>query len=177
VRPPEVLETARLRLRPAKVGDTGFIYDTYARDPEVTRYLAWPRHRSRNDTEAFLLRCEAAWRDGTGFPWTVERLEDGCRLGMLELRVTPPRAALGYVLAKEYWGQGYMPEAVGAVRDWFLSVPSLHRLWAVCYVENHASARVLEKAGFQREGVLRRWEPLPNVGPDAVDCLCYAIVK
>jgi len=44
-------------------------------------------------------------------------------------------------------------------------------------VENLASARVLEKAGMHREGMLRRWSVHPNVSPEPRDCLCYAIVR
>jgi [ribosomal protein S5]-alanine N-acetyltransferase len=50
-------------------------------------------------------------------------------------------------------------------------------VWAVCDVENAASARVLEKAGMRREGVLRRWAMHPNMGEEPRDSFCYAKVK
>ncbi len=49
-----------------------------------------------------------------------------------------------------------MPEAVRAVVRWASSNPSVFRVWAVCDVENRASARVLEKTGFLREGILKK---------------------
>jgi len=50
-------------------------------------------------------------------------------------------------------------------------------LTAVCDVENIASARVMEKAGLSREGVLRRWLVHPNLGPEPRDCYGYARVR
>ena len=66
---------------------------------------------------------------------------------------------------------------VAAVVDWALTQQGLWRIWAVCDVQNPASARVMEKAGMQREGVLRRWITHPNVSHEPRDCLCYALVR
>ena len=53
----------------------------------------------------------------------------------------------------------------------------IHRVWAVCDVENRGSARVLEKVGMQREAILRKWLVHPNISPIPRDCYCYAIVR
>lgn len=96
---------------------------------------------------------------------------------MLEIRIDGHKMDLGYALAKRSWGQGYASEAVQAVVDWAFRQGEIFRVWAVCYVENAASARVLEKVGMQREGRLRRWNMHPNVGDEPGDCYCYSIVK
>ncbi len=96
---------------------------------------------------------------------------------MLELRIESHRADMGYVLARAYWNRGYMTEAVREVTEWALTQPSIFRVWAVCDVENAASVRVLEKAGFQQEGILRRWLIHPDISDEARDCYCYAVVK
>jgi RimJ/RimL family protein N-acetyltransferase len=98
-------------------------------------------------------------------------------MGMIELRLEGHRASLGYVLAQPYWGQGYMPEAVQALTQWALDQPDIYRVWAVCDVENIGSARVLEKAGWTREGILRRWIIHPNISATPRDCYCFARVK
>jgi RimJ/RimL family protein N-acetyltransferase len=67
-----------------------------------------------------------------------------------------------------------MAEAVDAVSTWFLSQSSVERVWATCDVENTASARVLEKAGFELEGTLRHWDVHPNLGGGRRDALCYS---
>jgi RimJ/RimL family protein N-acetyltransferase len=70
-----------------------------------------------------------------------------------------------------------MAEAVRPVVAWLLSQPEIYRVWAFCDLENTGSARVLEKVGMQREGVLRRWAVHPNVGDTPRDCVCFSIVK
>jgi [ribosomal protein S5]-alanine N-acetyltransferase len=68
------------------------------------------------------------------------------------------------VLARPTWGQGLMTEALSEVVGWALRQPGIWRIGDVCDVENLASARVMEKAGLEREGVLRRWGVHPNLG-------------
>ena len=61
----------------------------------------------------------------------------------------------GYVLARPWWRQGLMTEVLTEVTVWALRQPSVFRIGAVCDFENIGSARVLEKSGFIREGLLR----------------------
>ena len=96
---------------------------------------------------------------------------------MMIARVTDEKWELGYVLARFYWGNGYMTEAVQGLVHWALKQKQIYRIWAVCDVDNIASARVMEKAGMQREGILRRWSVHPNLSPEPRDSYCYAIVK
>ncbi|HLA64474.1 MAG TPA: GNAT family N-acetyltransferase [Rhodothermales bacterium] len=176
MRLPQVIETERLRLRPPVAADAPFVF-SYASDPAVSRYMTWRPHAAIGRTRAFLGRCRAVWDDGSAAPWLIERRADGVPVGMIEVRVEGPRAEVGYVVAPPHWGQGYAPEAVAAVCDLALVLPEVHRFWAVCDVENAASARVLEKAGLQYEGVLRRWLVHPNVADEPRDCHCYAAVR
>ncbi len=175
-RPPEILETERLRLRPARVADAEAIFAAYAQDPEATRYLTWAPHRSVEETRQFLVFCEEEWEKDSSYPWVILDKESGELLGMIHLSIRGHRADLGYVLARPHWGKGIMTEAGRAVVDWALAQDSIYRVWAVCDVENLASARVMEKLGMQREGVLRRWIRRPNCDTPR-DCYCYAIVK
>lgn len=174
---PEVLETDRLVLRRARIPDAPVIFERYAQDPEVTKYLTWTPHETIERTLTFLQRCENAWQSGEAFPWVLLQKTDDQIVGMIELRPTGFRADIGYVLARPFWNRGYMTEAVRAVVDWALRQPGTYRVWAVCDVDNLGSARVLEKAGMQREGVLRRWLVHTNVSEEPRDCLCYSRVK
>lgn len=70
-----------------------------------------------------------------------------------------------------------MPEAVAVVAEWALAQPPIHRAWAVCDVENRASARVLEKVGMPLEGLLRRLALLPSVSDAPRDCYGYTRVR
>jgi [ribosomal protein S5]-alanine N-acetyltransferase len=177
VKPPTHIETARLTLRKSVPADTPLIYEAYARDPEVTRYLTWRPHRTVADGEEPAARRLAAWESGEAFSWVIALREGGEVVGMISMRPDGWRVDLGYVLARGYWGRGLMTEAARAVIDYALSEPEVFRAWAVCDVENPASARVLEKAGMRREGILRRWALHPNMGDEPRDCFCYARIK
>ena len=110
-------------------------------------------------------------------PWVVQRQTDGQLLGVMDLRLQSSRAELGYALARDAWGQGLASEAARAVVEWALSQPDLYRVWAVCDVDNSASARILENAGMVREGLLKRWNVHPNISDEPRDCWCYARVQ
>jgi ribosomal-protein-alanine N-acetyltransferase len=166
-----------LVLRRPVLGDAASIFERYARDPEVTRYLTWRPHQNIERTQEFLRRCGAFWESREAFPWVIVPKGETGPIGMIDLRPQGERAEIGYVLARPYWGQGYMTEAAHAVVEWALSQPGIYRVWAVCDVENAASAKVLEKVGMLREGVLRRWIIHPNVDPVPRDCYCYAMIK
>ena len=175
--PPERFETERLQLRPPVTEDAAAIFATYARDPEVTRYVTWPPHTRTADTLEFLRYCAEGWAKNGPFNWVITLRESGHLVGAIELRPQGHRVELGYVLGRGYWGRGLMTEAACAVTRWALAQPDVYRVWAVCDVANRASARVLEKAGMQREGLLRGWSLHPNAGDTPRDCWCYARVK
>jgi RimJ/RimL family protein N-acetyltransferase len=177
VTPPREWETERLALRPATVGEARAAFESYTADPAVSRYMIWRPHRSLAETEEFFRRCEDVWRKGSAFPWSLWLKADGSFAGMLEARVKNHTVDLGYVLVPRLWRRGLMSEAVAGLVKWALAQPEIYRIWAVCDVENVASARLLESVGMQLEGTLRRWLVHPNVSDLPRDCLCYAIVK
>lgn len=173
---PERVVTERLVLRRPTAGDAPNVY-AYARDPEVTRLLAFPTHRSVADTERFLADCPIRWEKGEEFCWIITLKDADDCIGAIGCRMGTHGPDIGYVLARPYWGRGYMSEAVRAVVEWASALPDVHRVWAYCDVDNAASARVLEKVGMSREGVLRKWSVSPNVSPTPRDCYVYALVR
>ncbi len=175
MRAPERLETARLVLRRPQASDAPAIFARCASDADVTRWVGWPRHTAIADTEGFLGFGESEWSRWPAGPYLIERKEDGALIGSTGLGFeTPQRAQTGYVLARNAWGQGFATEALRAIVD---AAPSLGvvRLYATCHTGHAASAHVLDKCGFTREGVLRRHSVFPNSGVEGpVDVLVYA---
>lgn len=169
--------TPRLHLRRPIPMDAERIFQTYAQDREVTRYLEWVPHSSVETTKEFIAYCQDRWTSCVAFPYVITRKEDDELLGMIEVRPKRHRANFGYVLARSYWGNGFMPEAIGALAKITLAPPTIYRMEATCDVENKASARALEKSGFSREGVLRRYIIHPNISPEPRDSLLYALTK
>lgn len=171
---PEHIETPRLTLRPPVPQDADTIFAAYCQDEAVCRYMVWLPHTSVETTRQFIAWCIAAWEGDAIFPYMLVRKDDARVLGMLDARSTAHGLNVGYVLAREHWGHGYMPEAVRALADIALSQPALFRIEATCDVENRPSARVLEKSGFVREGRLARHTVHPNLSPEPRDCWIYA---
>lgn len=169
---PEVFSTTRLTLRSITSDDAQAIFDSYEQDPEVTRYLSWRPHKSIEDTHAYVEMCLKA---ETSRVYMMMLQSSAEVIGAFDLRKTGhAKLEYGYALARPFWGQGVMTEALIEVVDWALGQPSIWRIGAVADVENIGSIRVMEKAGLQREGVLRRWLVHPNMGDAPRDCVSFA---
>ena|SRR5437016_4528058 len=173
----ERLTTERLILRAPRDDDARVMFERWTQDLEVTRYLPWSPHTSVAQTEEFVQRCIAAFAEGKRLPFVITLREDELAIGMIELRLGEISADFGYVLARSVWGRGYLTEAARALVDHTLARPSTWRVWAVCDVDNVASARVLEKAGVEREGTSRRYIVHPAVSPIPRDVHLYARVR
>jgi RimJ/RimL family protein N-acetyltransferase len=173
IQSPETLTTAQLKLRVPRIEDADAIFEEYAADPDVTRYMTWVPHETAETVATFLRDALGRHADGSEFSWVIEKSLEPGAIGMISARVRGHKADIGYCLTKKLWNQGYMTEAIVAIRDWLLSQPSIYRVWAVCDTENIGSARVLEKSGFVREGTLRRWMIHPNCPGGPRDCFMY----
>ena len=172
---PERFETSRLYLRPLALADAGAIFITWARDPEVSRFLTWKPHQSLADTETYV---RAFVNADTFRTYVIIEKQTHALCGAFDLRRTGPTCyGFGHLLARPFWGRGLMPEALTHVTDWALRQDGIWRVGDVCDIDNVASARVMEKAGLLREGVLRRWGLHPNLGDEPRDCISYARVR
>ena len=172
---PELLSTARLQFRPIAADDGAAIHDGWVQDAEVARYLTWRPHRSMDETIAYITRVVASTTSRT---YVLVGKDDGKIRGAFDLRdIGHGRIGYGYVLARSYWGQGLMTEALTTAVDWAMAQPNIWRIGDICDVENTGSARVMEKAGLMREGMLRRWMMFPNLGAAPRDCYMYARTK
>ncbi len=154
------LETERLILRKMTPDDADAVF-AYASDPEVSRYTLWETHRSIEDSRAFLELVIQKYENGGEPDWGIvyrgdHRFVGAC--GLVNWEAEHARAEAGFVLSREYWGRGLMPEAVRAMIRFGFETMNLNRIEARCIAENVASARVMEKAGMAYEGTLRQRE-------------------
>lgn len=172
---PGSLRSERLLLRPIHAGDAAAIFEEYCQDTEVTRFLTWGPQSDIAETRAHIARCMAS---DSSCAYVLTGLDDGGVMGALDMRdIGHGRIDCGYVLARRHWGRGLMTEALTTAADWALAQDSIWRIGAVCDTENKASARVMEKAGFTREGLLRRWIVHPSQGEAPRDCYIYSRVR
>jgi RimJ/RimL family protein N-acetyltransferase len=162
---PERLYTSRLALERPRTEDADAIFTRYASDPDVTPYVAFPRHRSVDDARAFIGFSDTEWARWSAGPYLIRSQADGALLGGTGLMFeTAFRASTGYVLSRDAWGAGYATEALVAMVDVARAI-GLRRLSALVHPEHARSIRVLEKGGFTREALLQRYDEFPNLTP------------
>ncbi|MCL1795322.1 MAG: GNAT family N-acetyltransferase [Clostridia bacterium] len=170
------IDTERLTLRRMTMADADDVF-AYSSDPEVSRHVLWDAHRSIQDSRAYLRYILRQYRVNGPSSWGIEHSGAGRMIGTIgfmwwnrEYR----SAEVGYSLAREYWNQGLMTEALRAVIRFGFDEMQLYRIEAQHETLNPASGRVMEKAGMRKEGVLRG--RLCNKGRH-VDVALYAILR
>jgi len=165
VKAPIKLETTRLFLRQPLMSDAVKIFERYASDDEVTRFVGWPCHRALHDTEAFLRFSTQEWEQWPAGPYLIVSRSDGQLLGSTGFGFqTPHEAMTGYVLARDAWGKGFATEALTAIVGVAARI-GVTRLFALCHPEHRPSRRVLEKCGFVRDDVSKLAIEFPNLSP------------
>ena len=152
------LEGKRIYLREVTQDDIGNMYHSWLADNEVTKNLEcryFPQ--SIDNIRAYVSSMKAP--DNTLFAIIVKEAGD-IHIGNIRLGPVSWQhrfAGIGLLIGnKQFWGKGYGTEAISLVRDYAFGKLSLHKLTAGCYSCNLASVRAFEKAGFVREGLLRR---------------------
>ncbi|HVT29697.1 MAG TPA: GNAT family N-acetyltransferase [Lacipirellulaceae bacterium] len=174
---PQEILTERLRLRPPTETDAERIFARYGQDEIVCRYMSWTPHRSIDDTRAFLRRIVDDNAVGRSMGFLIFSRQTSELLGSVGGSIDKHRMQFGYCLARDSWGHGFATEAARAFIAAAWEIPTLLRIQAFCDVENQASAHVLEKLGLVREGILRRYLVLPNLGEAPRDVYCFAKVR
>ena len=154
----KTINTERLILRRFKIDDANDMYNNWASDPEVTRFLTWPTHSDVEITRNLLTDWISKYEEGDYFNWALEYKETGAVIGnisVVHLREDIDASEIGYCMSKAYWGKGIMPEALKAVIDYLFDEAEMNRIAACHDVNNPKSGRVMDKAGMKREGTLR----------------------
>jgi RimJ/RimL family protein N-acetyltransferase len=151
------IETSRLRLRTLVPEDLGAIHSIWSQE-DVARWLYW-EPRSEDEVRAVLEAQIARSRDApeTGVMLAVELTSTGEVIGHVSLTVGPPehrQGEAGFIFHPDHQGRGYATEAARALLALAFEVFELHRVCGRLEPRNAASARVLERLGMRREGLL-----------------------
>ena len=152
-----LIATERLALRRFRDSDAGTLA-AYRSDPSVARYQSWSAPYPLPRARAAVAALAAGDPDSPGwFQYAIERRADGRHIGDVGVHLHENRrqAEIGFTLARAFHGHGYATEAVRAVVDDLLRVRGLHKVAVECDARNTASARLLERVGFRREGYRR----------------------
>ena len=170
-----VLETPRLRLRPYRADDVEAMFALYS-DPRVMRYWSFPPWVEMAQARIYLDKVTTGMDSGEIFPWAIAECASDRLIGALtlhSLHVEQLRAEVGYSLSPEYQGRGLAAEALRCGLTHAFDSLGLVRVEADIDPRNEASCRLLEKIGFQREGLLRkRW----RVNGEVCDSAFYGLL-
>jgi len=170
------LETQRLVLRKLTMRDAQDIY-SYSRDPLVAKHVLWDAHTSIYDSRSYLRFMLRKYRMGAAASWGIEWKATGQiigTIGFMWIQFENASAEAGYSLARAYWNQGIMTEALQALIRYGFDVLNLNRIEAQHETDNPASGSVMRKCGMVKEGTLR--QRLLNKGR-FVDVDLYAILR
>jgi [ribosomal protein S5]-alanine N-acetyltransferase len=165
-----VLEVAgtRLTLRVPEPADADGLF-ALACDPEVTRWLSWGPYTSADEPLRWIEQA-AAFRDaGERLELVIRRGDEVLGMtGLMEISMRDRRAMVGTWLGREHWGTGVNRESKELILHLGFKALGLNRIGAYSNVDHVRSQRALERLGFRRECVLRRWHRHPDGFHDVV---------
>ena len=159
-------ETKRCRLRSFKKGDEKFIYNNWASNDNVTKYLTWNTHKTPEDSR---LWCECMVEESAkldSFRWGIELAETGELIGQIDVVALDKDkgvAELGWCIGEKWWNKGIMTECAEAVLAYLIFVIGFSQVRACHDVDNLASCRVMEKVGLRYNGERQCEVPLKGI--------------
>ena len=148
------ITTERLALRRFRESDAATL-SAYRSDPAIARFQSWHAPYPLDRARATVATLATANPDEPGwFQYAIERTADRTHIGDVGVCLHDNRmqAEIGFTLVAGCQGQGYASEAVRAVLGHLFRVRGLHKVSAECDARNTASARLLDRVGFTREG-------------------------
>lgn len=128
-------------------------------DPEVQKYNSEPM-RDVSEAAALISELRAEYAAHRVIHWAVALADDARAIGLFGFNSWEPfhhRAEVGYDLRRDYWGRGIATQALGAILRFGFTRMQLNRIEAQTIADNHGSVRLLQRLGFQREGLRRAY--------------------
>jgi len=172
------IETKRLILRKFTMDDAQNVFDNWANDALVTKYLQWKPHESIDVTKSILNDWVRSYERLDCYNWAIvckDNMQVISSISLVDFSNLHKWCEIGYCLSRNYWNNGIMTEALKAVIDFCFTKIGFNRVQAFHHAENRASGRVMLKSGMKYEGRLRQYRA--NTRGEFVDCDMYAILK
>ena len=152
------LRTERFELRPLSSDDAPAFFGELS-DPEVVELTNIEPLTDEDQAVAMILRITAARAEGRGVRWTIREKASGAHVGSCGFNsltwAYACRGEIGYDVIRDCWGQRVMDEVLPAMLAFGFDRIGLRRIEALVMPENERSWRLLERHGFEREGLLR----------------------
>lgn len=180
------IKTERLLLRPLTLDDAEVMFEHWAGDPEVTRFLRWEPHKNWMVTFAYLNELVPQYTREDFYCWGITDGATGVLMGTISIAPAEPDPQwaglgldtgepweVGYCIGKRWWNKGYTTEALRGVVEYWFDNTDAGWISAGHALQNPASGKVLQKAGFwfDHEAVYHTFLGVP------VPCNAYCLTR
>ncbi len=168
--------TNRLLLRKYRLSDAEAMFENYANDDRVTKYLSWKTYSKSSDIIPFLEMSIKDYERKSTYHWAIEY--EGKMIGSIAVMAVDDlrnNCEVGYCIGYDFWNKGITSEALAAVITFLFEKVGMHRVLAKHDVENPASGEVMKKCGMTYEGRFKEYY-LRHDGTYS-DALVYGIVN
>ena len=166
------IETKRLLLRPFLESDAQAMYDSWASRPDNLLHVTWDAHESPEVTQQSIARWVENYQNMDFYKWAICLKENPEHvlgdISVVDMDEAVNVCEVGYILSKDYWGQGLMPEAAMKMMEYGFYEMGLDMIWCGHFEGNEKSRRVIEKCGMIP--MFRRMEAFPLIGKKHVVC-------
>lgn len=153
------LETERLVLRRFVSGDADAMYQNWASDDAVTKYLTWPTHPDPEVSKLVIEDWIRSYSDEKYYQWAIVFKENGDEpvgsIAAVHMNEDISMVHIGYCIGRAWWHKGITSEAMRAVMDFFFDKTGANRIESRHDPRNPNSGKVMEKCGMKYEGTLR----------------------
>ncbi len=151
------IETDRLILRRFELSDAQAMFDNWASDDEVTKYLTWPSYTDVAAVEQKLEQWVSRYTDADRYHWAIILKENGPQpigsIGACHWHENGDTPEIGYCMGRRWWHRGIMTEALGAVLDFLFERVGVEQIVALHDTNNPHSGGVMRKCGMVFDGV------------------------
>lgn len=155
----KTIDTQRLCLRRFEIADAQAMYQNWASDPEVTRYMTWPTHERVEISSMILTDWTSHYAQENYYQWAIVPKAFGQPIGSIaavHINDRVGKLEIGYCIGRSWWHQGIMTEALNAVIDFFFEEVGVNRVEACHDPNNPNSGAVMKKCGMTYEGTHRQ---------------------
>lgn len=172
------LETDRLILRRYRNEDAVAMYNNWASDKEVTKFLMWPTHACLEVSRSVIEEWANQYSNKSYYHWAIVLKDHGDEpigdIAVVDMKEKVSMAHIGYCIGRNWWHKGITSEALKAVMDFLFDVVDVKRIEARHDPRNPNSGKVMKKCGMTYEGTLRSsdWN---NLG--ICDACYYSLLK
>lgn len=171
------LATERLTLRRFEIEDAENMFYNWANDPEVTKYLTWPAHENVEITESIVKDWVSKYDDKEFYQWAIELNDLEQPIGSISAVKVDNKiesVEIGYCIGQKFWHKGYTTEALTEIIRFFIAEVGAGRVCARHDSNNPNSGKVMDAAGMEYEGTLRRAD-INNQG--ICDAVIYSKIR